>query len=232
MLHMPKAGGTTMCKRSRRERNTSQNCVITKHFCPHWCCCPLRKKVTSCQELQEDAKDLEFIMNESRHTNDVFCEGFMYSALIREPVGRSLSHIRHLKLLIGPASNKFALGRQNYQTWALSGGELKLILAGQDELYQSHVLDVAKSQLASMDLIIDLGYQDMDCIRKINMLLQIGNATNGDLGKKENVGKGLKQKMNTTEFMRLNNLDIELHNFAKPLMEADCKFVESILHPI
>lgn len=230
MLHMPKAGGTTICKRARRKKLCSSNCYIKNLFCPFWCCCPLRKKVT-CETLQKDATGLEFIMNESRHSKDIFCDGFMYSALLREPVARSLSHIRHLGTMLGSKSFKFALGRQNYQTWALSGGELRLNL----ELNQTHVLDVAKSQLARMDLIIDLGYQDVDCVRTINMLLQIGDATNGDLGRRENVGKGLQQSggssennLNTTEFVLLNQLDIELYNYAKPLMEADCKFVKSL----
>lgn len=65
------------------------------------------------------------------------------------------------------------------------------------------------------------------------MLLQIGNATNGELGKKENVGKGLGQTgvetLNKTDFVSSNKLDLELYNFAKPLMDADCKFVQSIL---
>jgi hypothetical protein len=228
MLHMPKAGGTTICKRARRETNPIHNCVLRKHFCPFWCCCPLRKKVSSCDELQEDAQDLEFIMNESRHTPGTFCEGFMYSALLREPVSRTISHIRHLKTMIGPNSFRFAFGQQNYQTWALSGGERQTL-----EIDETHILNMAKSQLASMDLIVDLGYQDMACIRKINMLLQIGNATNGDLGKKENVGKGLGQTgvetLNKTDFVLSNKLDMELYNFAKPLMDADCKFVQSLL---
>ena len=148
VLHIPKAAGTSMCSISEKEGNYPQsvnrkpgyfleekekrdNCWQAE-FCPFWCCYrppnPPRNPI-SCPQLEKryDA----FVMNENYLDYPWCTQDRTYSMLIRDPVARTVSHMRHLnkfvKKGITPKESfgwRSRLAQYDYMTWALSAGRL------------------------------------------------------------------------------------------------------------
>jgi hypothetical protein len=180
-----------------------------------------------------------------------FCDGFTYSALLREPVSHAMSQTNAFLTWIKEGRKKeppmtisrLRLASQNYQTWALSAGtdpEMK-------ECYetkpwydcipigiQRRHLEIAKSKLVSMDYIVDLAYHDKHCLRKLFTKLKIGNETTGEVNTKHKtvstgrIGRKYSDYFNNATYTSLNNLDIELYKFAGELMDVDCIFIQSL----
>jgi hypothetical protein len=115
-LHIPKAGGTSLCKLVRNNNITTpgDNCW-EEPFCPVWCCaCNWRRPVhkSVCDLLEErtlatltnspaahnnnnnDNTLLEFAMNEN-YFDYPFCNERTYSIVLRDPVDRAMSHVNH-----------------------------------------------------------------------------------------------------------------------------------------
>jgi hypothetical protein len=252
MLHIPKAGGSSICEASRRPKSKfGHNCHEQfENFCPLWCCCE-RRKSTSCDQLKKTSETahIEFIMTENA-LDAHFCDEFTYSALLREPVSHAMSQTNAFLNWVKKGSKKeppitisrLQLASQNYQTWALSAGtdpEMK-------ECYETKPwydcvpigierrhLEIAKSKLISMDYIVDLGYHDKHCLRKLFTKLKIGNETTGEVNTKHetktvSTGRKYSDYFDTATYTSLNNLDIELYKFAGELMDVDCIFIQSL----
>jgi len=82
-LHIPKTGGTSICKSIKDTANFTtegRNCW-TQDFCPVWCCCEKPKTMT-CDDLSRIKAN--FVMNEN--WLDDLCDDRIYSVLVREPI--------------------------------------------------------------------------------------------------------------------------------------------------
>ncbi len=253
MLHIPKAGGTSMCKTVRDEgklRTVGQNCW-KDDFCPLWIGCT-DPAPTSCDAINS-WEYADFLMNENWF--DGFCQNIdgdghdnspSYSILLREPIQRTMSHLNHFLHAVDYRNDHFlnsknwrlSLIQSNYMTWALSVGS-SITKEGErkkknlDSFHLKHPkyfqpsksdLDVAMNNLLSMDYIIDLHHPNQSCINHIMNIMHIpGNVTNVHV----NSAKGeYASDFRSSDISLLNELDVSLYNFAMHLIDVDCQFLD------
>ena len=245
MLHIPKAGGTSVCSAARNSRikNSGRNCY-TGYFCPLWCCCD-DPKPTTCEKLKEKQR-LDFQMNEN--WLDTYCPSMMYSMLLREPIARAMSHVNHLHK--HPKKEqlpwRIAMTQSNYMTWALTayqgarydqiGTQNPDYIRNWTILYHNNQhprefrprkedLPMAKERLLQMDFLVDLQHSDKQCINKISKLIHIHKK----MEHKNKAEKGnYQESFNVTDFARWNQLDVQLYNFSQTFIELDCQFLSLV----
>ena len=233
-LHIPKAGGTTVCEAVRKYGNMStpgNNCW-TQNFCPIWCCCD-NVKPTSCQQLHDShLSKIDFVMNENWF--DGFCEGRTYSMMLREPVSRAISHVNHFTefLAAAPRSRyqnsrgwRLNLAFSNYMTWSLTAqynetGNPGLFRPQYDDLVQ------AKRVVRQMDFLVDLSFPNETCNRAILKLMGITSIPVGTSKLHANVRNGshYQAAYDREVYKLVNALDISLYEYAQSLMTVDCAF--------
>jgi len=225
-LHMPKAGGTSICDAVKRSANftSPRNNCWTGDLCPLWCCCNDRKPMT-CNSLSR--LNFSFVMNEN--WLGPLCDDRVYSVLVREPVSRAVSHMNHFlekweKENGGKEQFERAKGwrlplmQSNYMTWSLTAGTAA---SGQDPRFfrpSGEHLDEARRVLRRLDFAVNLGHPDKICTNAILKLMGISSP----VGK----GNGRKYEKNShqADYERMNELDLQLYAYANKLLELDCKF--------
>ena len=125
MLHIPKTGGTTLCKQVKEGgiwSTAGHNCWKAS-FCPMWAGC-VNPQPTSCSTLKSWPQT--FVMNENYL--DKYCDHRTYSIMIREPVSRAMSHLNHFMEAVAWREDykyetmnwRLSLVMSNYMVWALS----------------------------------------------------------------------------------------------------------------
>jgi hypothetical protein len=230
MLHIPKAGGTSVCQSVQQGGNltsTGHNCW-KKDFCPFWVGSPKcdNPKPTTCLELEGWSED--FVMNEN--WLDEICHDHTYSIVLRDPVPRTMSHVNNFLRSVANRKDHLAdsknwrlsLIQSNYMTWALSAASE---IGKQDPKHfrpmEEH-LQIAKSRLLQMDHIVDLSHQDKQCTKQMFEFMRI----------KKKIGHSNSAKsanytadFSTTSVTASNTLDIQLYDFATRLLAVDCIFI-------
>lgn len=231
-LHIPKAGGTSLCSLANKssKQTTQRNCWERAHFCPLWCCCKFadHQEWPSCSVLDESLP--EFVMNENYLDYPLCMQNRIYSMLLRDPIDRAMSHVRHLSLfnerLNGTLANytaRMSLVQNNYMTWALasrgatSRGDSERILL----IPQSKHLEVAMDTLSRIDFVMELS-QNTTC--DVSILKFMGFEKAGLQHK--NVSKRKKETiiLDRESYELTNALDMKLFHYARDLMKLDCEF--------
>jgi hypothetical protein len=242
-LHIPKAGGSSLCwlvkKLHKKTTNSSYNCWEPNYFYPAW----FWGNFTGRQGLLENAtcddfaypenQSLpEFVMNENYLDHPLCLTQRIYSMTLRNPIDRAMSNDRHLLYIFnGPSSvtrfhERRELVRHNYITWALSAGTNN----GSKFSLVPHAtqLEIAKDTISSLDFLIDFS-QPSECLKVTLELMSFGNRT---VVSEANVGKGniFKKHLPVREkYEQWNVLDFELYEYAQQLMMVDCIFFLRLL---
>ena len=241
MLHIPKAGGTSVCQQVKKENTLSlskeareKNCWKDS-FCPLWCgsaggCTSVQP--TSCSKIEQWKED--FVMNENYL--DAFCADRSYSVLIREPVKRAMSHINHLLEAVayrdgnleGTRNWRLSLVQANYLTWSLSAyPAFKKDQSVDIRHYEPRGKDliIAKRRLMQMDYILDLSHENTSCrvqlLRYLNIENEIGHDNSAG-------GTSYRHDFREMDLKGMNALDIELYEYATRLIDMDCDFYKKI----
>lgn len=198
MLHIPKTGGTSVCNAVKKRSSLTHSNVNcwTQPTCPIWCCCEVSadapKRWATCDEMS--GWGLDFVMNENWLDEHVCGDQRTYSIILREPVARSASHLRHLESffeeeelkkrsgVVASSSSssaseslrraRVALGRSNYVTWALTAGVATRDGTTSNPTYFAPAprhLRTAKERLLRMDYVLDLSYEEKDpkCVQRV-----------------------------------------------------------------
>ena len=235
VLHIPKAGGTSLCDLAtnlKKDTPTSDNCWERDHFYPLWCCGNFDKRPSihlaenddSCHAF--DQKLPEFTMNENYLDYPLCLNERLYSVILREPISRVKSHFKHLNYMLrgSPNQDMLNLGLNSYQTWALAVGSMGGTPDKTRVVPQYELLQVAKDTLLQLDYILDPISQSDACTNVI-VSLMMGEDT-GLSHSNDGGWRSTNQQHNLTEvqYKEMNELDIELHDFALKLMELDCDF--------
>ena len=233
MLHIPKAGGTSVCQQVKKENrltNSGHNCWKDS-FCPLWCGCT-SVQPTSCSRIERWKVD--FVMNENYL--DDFCADRSYSVLIREPVKRAMSHINHLLEAVayrdgnleGTRNWRLSLVQANYLTWSLSAyPAFKKDQSVDIRHYEPRGKDliIAKRRLMQMDYILDLSHENTSCRVQLLRYLNIEN----EIGHDNSVGgTSYRHDFREMDLKGMNALDIELYEYATRLIDIDCDFYEKV----
>lgn len=242
-LHIPKAGGMSLCSIARHSSfgeniPADTNCWEREHFYPMWCLYYLgtRPKWESCEVLDESTPD--FVMNENYLDYPLCMQQRLYSALIREPVERAISHELHLEALKDTGNHdmpkklfesRLAMSRMNYLTWALSA-DLFADNLNKATLVPGKVhAEVAMDTLSRFDFILELS-GDVECDAAIMHFMGLGEDV---------VEPHMNAKFGTFEakwhppqprsvYEEWNNLDLEVYDYAKRLIEVDCEFFKRL----
>jgi hypothetical protein len=226
-LHLPKTGGTSLCKIVRKKgvmTSGGHNCW-TDQFCPLWCGCT-DPKPTSCEDLSNN--EYEFVMNEN--WLDGFCDvGRVYSIIIREPVSRAMSHVNHLLDAVAARGHehfrntqgwRLNLAQSNYMTWSLvahNSSEPSLFRPRQEHLQE------AEETLRKMDFILDLSFPNAECNAVVLQLMGITDSSKG-IDRSNSYNNDYKKSYDVLNYELMNALDIHLYKYATTLIEADCTF--------
>jgi|AntRauTorckE5430_2_1112549.scaffolds.fasta_scaffold05051_1 hypothetical protein len=230
MLHIPKAGGTSVCASVKREgilTTIGGNCW-KDDFCPIWCGCE-EPQPTTCATINRWSEN--FVMNEN--WLDYFCDHHTYSILIREPVARTMSHINHfLNAVVSRRGDHFygttnwrsSLIQANYMTWALTAYTAdetqhpKLFQPRQEHI------PIARSRLMKMDYIVDLSNPDETCRHLLLHYMRIESELDNSNSAHSNYTEGFRR----SDIAALNELDMQVYTFAKSLLEIDCRFLSMV----
>lgn len=194
---------------------------------------------------------LPFTMNENYLDHPLCMNNRIYTILIREPIERTLSHEKHLGAFYvnGMDPNDYSirlnLVRNNYMTWALAIGSTnsttnaRKVTMPLPHSRQRELLEVAKSTLLKLDFLFEPSsfQNNEECNHAIltllmdtmpfqgqrhggnwNVLSEFPRTNGGDQWPK------LVNNVPREQYEEWNALDIELYQYAKRLMELDCKF--------
>ena len=235
MLHIPKTGGTTVCKAIKEGKvwSTQGHNCWKEDFCPMWAGC-LNPQPTSCSTLKSWPQT--FVMNENYL--DEYCDHHTYSILLREPTSRSISHVNHFMQAVAWRKEypyetmnwRLSLALSNYMVWALSA----ITLFDTNDNNSTHVvhadklhpniehLNFAKQRLMKMDYIIDLSNENTRCRDRILTYMNVG----ADLGVANKGSPEYEHDFRRDDIAAANKLDLELYLFAQDLIQADCAFYE------
>ena len=248
VLHIPKAGGTSLCDLAtslKKDTPTSNNCWERDHFYPLWCCknfderpsIHLVENNNSCHAFDQTLP--KFTMNENYLDYPLCLNERLYSVILREPISRVKSHFKHLNYIYRDCNrcgrsktkpsiyqDRLSLGLNSYQTWALAVGSMSGTPDKVRVVPRYELLQVAKDTLFQLDYILDPISQSGVCTNVIVSLMMgedTGLPHSNDGGRLQG---STKQQHNITEvqYKEMNELDIELHEFAVKLMELDCEF--------
>ncbi|GFH52461.1 hypothetical protein CTEN210_08937 [Chaetoceros tenuissimus] len=238
MLHIPKAGGTSVCRQVKKENKLSlskeareENCWKDS-FCPLWCGCT-SVKPTTCSKIEQ--WDEDFLMNENYL--DDFCADRSYSVLIREPVKRAMSHTNHFLDFVNKGHMKgtknmlLSLVQANYLTWSLSVyPAFKKDKSVDVRHYEPSEKDliIAKRRLMQMDYILDLSHENTSCRAKLLRYLKIENEIGHDNSAGGGGGSSYTKDFHKSHLKSMNALDIELYEYATRLIDMDCSFYEIV----
>jgi len=249
ILHVPKTGGTTLCRMAKREnktRTTGHNCWPNV-YPPYWCCwrpnaTTTRQESVSCDQLKTMT---DFIMNEDYLDDPMCMEDRSYTILLREPIKRVISQVNDL-VTVGRVLLpwRMELVQSNYITWSLSASRYTYnepkrnvtvtngtvpttspaLLPSPAKNAWEHKpteddLEYAKQTLLQFDFLLDVTDSNMtECSERIISFLGIRN--NNMIAANQN-----PHDENVTEkYVPINNLDIQLYDFAMKLMVIDCDF--------
>mmetsp|Transcript_10464 Transcript_10464/g.21488 ORF Transcript_10464/g.21488 Transcript_10464/m.21488 type:complete len:369 (-) Transcript_10464:214-1320(-) len=242
-LHIPKAGGMSLCSVARHSEYGSDipadtNCWERQHFYPMWCLYYLgtRPKWESCEDLDESTPD--FVMNENYLDYPLCMQQRLYSTLIREPVERAISHELHLEALKDTGNHempkklfesRLAMGRMNYMTWALSADLFADNLNKASLVPGKMHAEVAMDTLSRFDFIMELS-EDVECDAAILHFMGLGDDVvephmNAEFGKFEAKWHPPQPRSVYEEW---NNLDKEVYDYAKRLIKVDCEFFKRL----
>ena len=95
-LHMPKSGGTSLCHAVLNDGFQSPNAAChNKPGCASWCCCSLDRPKMTCDVLRSKYGRYDWVGNENYLDHPLCLEDRLYSATIRDPISRSISHFEH-----------------------------------------------------------------------------------------------------------------------------------------
>ena len=114
ILHIPKTGGTTICKglvatnQCVAQSRAKGNCWVTSDG-PEWCCLPTRvAKRKTCEKRRAYPNAVTMIeryMDTDPTTNQtLFCDGVTYGIILREPVSRAISQVHEFVAMLRSAS--------------------------------------------------------------------------------------------------------------------------------
>lgn len=218
MLHIPRSGGTSLCKMFARHKIVTKpwyNCWLPQMW-PEWFFGDQREpewnhEVMSCAKL--DQLQYGMVANE-RWMDPLWCPKWFYSILLREPHARyhsMLEKTAESKWLKNPHTNhRFDYddfhGRRelfpNYLTWALDP--------------DNRDVGKAKYALERFDFIVDVSNDE--CTRMQLDLMGIQEST-------EHTNRG---KQRASGFDDKNIKDEEVYAYGKQLMQVDCAFFERL----
>ena len=238
MLHIPKAGGTSICDNVKQERtlvSPGGNCW-KEDFCPLWCGCE-HPQTTTCPSLNKWSAD--FVMNEN--WLDGFCDHHSYSILIREPMARTMSHINHFLNAVvsrgehfyGTTNWRLSLIQSNYMTWALTAFSAMNTETETDtdtETQHQHPsafhpgeehLPIAMAGNIKMDYIVNLEYPNDTCTSLLLHNMRIKNK----IRHSNSAHVDYTKEYSRVNIAEMNELDIQLYNFANVLIGVDCTFM-------
>ncbi len=244
-LHIPKSGGTSLCELAKLKNETvgDTNCWEKDHFLPLWCYNQFangdRKEWTNednnnaatCDEIVRLLP--KFIMNENYLDYPLCLRNQVYSILLRDPVDRVMSSERHLMTFqIALHRNdidtqkRLAFLRNNYLTWAIASGTTEHGKRLRMTPNRKH-LELAKDTLSRFDFLLELSRHAI-CQEAILHLMGFGEHEIQHL----NVKKGALMQNNNfsrEQYEAWNSLDIELHQYARDLIELDCEFYVKVV---
>lgn len=178
-LHIPKAGGTSLCDYVKKYGNWtlfsgSNNCFLPE-TCPLWCCCLARRSRRCSTYQQESYSNVTFLLNENWMDAQLCPDQFVYSMILRDPIGRSMSHLNHfLKFMLrlpgqtnaDLVGQRLQLVQSNYMTWSLAAEAMIQASSNDNEVTyplefrpttHEH-LQAALDQLERIDFLVDLSY--------------------------------------------------------------------------
>ena len=250
-LHIPKAGGSSLCKfaQSTKMETPPGNCFHRVHFIPLWCCYKWKDrkgfpKNITCDIFDRNLK--EFTMNENYLDYPLCMNTRLYSILLRFPVERAMSQERHYMKFIegdrrrGTYLNYTAIAgrldviRKNYMTWSLTSG----LVASEKRLHfvpNRRDLMAARETILQMDFLLQImphpgRWTDVNstdayetkCLPTMLKMMGFGNITMN----KTNAGMGKKSflEFNVSQYHRWNMLDTQLYQYATKLAKLDCEF--------
>lgn len=224
-LHIPKAGGTSLCRLVQKNSNKTvpeSNC-FTASFCPYWvgCECP---ESTPCDKLPHH----DFVMNEN-YLDHPMCDNRAYSIVVREPVARTipqldvyLQRLANRKTFNHTEAWRLNVIQSNYMTWSLLAG--KYLNESSPEafhpIFEKHLVE-AMEVLETFDFILDLPANTRECT---GITLE-WMGLDGDKLIQYNSHHGIEMPSYRREnYELLNRIDIELYQYAQELMQVDCAF--------
>lgn len=95
-LHLPKSGGTSLCHAVLNDGFRSPNAAChNKAGCAAWCCCSLDRPKMTCDVLSSRYGRSDWVANENYLDHPLCLKDRLYSATIRDPISRSISHFEH-----------------------------------------------------------------------------------------------------------------------------------------
>ena len=95
-LHLPKSGGTSLCHAVLNDGFRSPNAAChNKAGCAAWCCCSLDRPKMTCDALSSRYGRSDWVGNENYLDHPLCLKDRLYSATIRDPISRSISHFEH-----------------------------------------------------------------------------------------------------------------------------------------
>mmetsp|Transcript_30011 Transcript_30011/g.89214 ORF Transcript_30011/g.89214 Transcript_30011/m.89214 type:complete len:339 (-) Transcript_30011:40-1056(-) len=225
-LHIPKTGGTSLCilakENSLSTLGTPEHNCWSEKLCPMWCICE-DAPPTTCDELGMMSQ--EFVMNEN-FLDHPLCDERAYSVVLREPVSRTISHVNHFMEFVsqwGHEMFKDTMGwrlnliQSNYMAWSLLAGssmDPRIFEPGAVHLSQ------AKDTLRMLDFIIDFSQRD-ECNRVILGFMGMQNTT---VSYENSHGHSYKTSYRALNYEKMNEIDIQLYQYALDVMQADCRF--------
>ena len=151
-LHLPKSGGTSLCHAVLNDGFRSPNAAChNKAGCAAWCCCSLDRPKMTCDALSSRHGRSDWVGNENYLDHPLCLKDRLYSATIRDPISRSISHFEHFLDFMqhnaingirekyngkdipnqwwgdrhdgqGEAARRINLIQSNYMTWSLIAG--------------------------------------------------------------------------------------------------------------
>jgi hypothetical protein len=171
-------------------------------------------------------------MNENYLDYPLCLRNQVYSILLRD-LERVLSSERHLmSFQIALHRNdvdtqkRLAFLRKNYLTWAIASGTTEHGKRLRMTPNRKH-LEFAKDTLSRFDFLLELS-RNASCQEAILHLMGFGEQEI----QHSNVKKGaLMQNSNFSreQYEAWNSLDIELHQYARDLIELDCEFYGKVV---
>jgi hypothetical protein len=211
-LHLPKSGGTSLCRAVLNDGFKSPNSAChNKPGCAAWCCCSLDRPRMACDVLSGSGKygRSDWVSNENYLDHPLCLEDRLYSATIRDPISRAISHFEHyLDFMVhnaingireeykgreipnqwwgnrhdgqGETARRINLIQSNYMSWSLIAG-----LHDEAARYQAgsgaNDLQDAMEVIGSFDFLLGMDVQNASasCTADTLAMMGLNNTTLG-----------------------------------------------------
>lgn len=220
-LHVPKTGGTSLCKLAHRNENVLAHPGDCWHeAAPCFWYLGWKGKHLNCEETNNMTWD--FVANERWLDHPMCSSHHAYSISLREPVVRAMSQVEHTRRRPRDSTkynmtDRLDLMKTNYIAWSLMSGRSedppKFVPTMKD-------LPEAKRVLSSFDYILTFD-NNTECNELIYQMMGMNDV---NMPHEREVSKNYQSKYNKTEYKLLNLVDTCLYEYTKELRDIDCRF--------